>query len=471
MKTKKNLTMLLLLGFCLTGQLHAQVTIGSGKIPNKGSLLDLKEDGETKRGLGLPRVNLKALTTTSSDLKVTVDGATGTAWGKSEHIGLVVYNVNTVETETVRVCPGIHVWDGNAWQPLIPYGEIREQEILNIAKATTRNFEYLEADPTHPDFDVSLWPSDKQAAAQNGDYILGNSKTVQTSDHEGNKYNTSRFYVGYRTRKGTLTLQRSYKCDSTAAPDWKDVAGGSKEGVIKTFIDGIWTTQNMRAKSLPNGVAIPIYIKNTADDPIKPFYAIPNLLASLTAAHGLLYNWPAALNMGTGAGQTPNPGQVEQGGGSKEDVFARGICPAGWHLPSDQEFVDLENGIILKTSLFSTTTDIRTLITYDAQGTRGTHGTAMKTKAPINGLATQGTSNPTSAGGFDAYLAGNLQDKGAVQFWGTAGYFWTSSRADGAANRSWLRFVSVASSHKKENVYRQGGPAHVLFSVRCIIDN
>lgn len=200
--------MLLLLGFCLTGQLHPQVTIGSGKIPNKGSLLDLKEDGETKRGLGLPRVNLKALTTTSSDLKVTVDGATGTAWGKSEHIGLVVYNVNTVDTETVRVFPGIHVSDGNAWQPLIPYGEIREQEVLDASPTANiaRNFEYLEPDPTHPDFDISLWPSDKQAAAQNGDYILGNSETVQVSDHEGNKYYTSRFYVGYRTKKELLNF-------------------------------------------------------------------------------------------------------------------------------------------------------------------------------------------------------------------------------------------------------------------------
>src|SRR5690554_382234 len=43
--------------------------------------------------------------------------------------------------------------------------------------------------------------------------------------------------------------------------------------------------------------------------------------------YGVLYNWPAAMN-GT-ASSTTNPSGIQ------------GVCPAGWHLPSDAEWTEL----------------------------------------------------------------------------------------------------------------------------------
>jgi hypothetical protein len=114
-KTKKGLNMTnsyrllpLILCLLLTGYSRAQVTIGANEDPNKGALLDLKENTgsvSATKGLLLPRVNL-------TDLNELYPMFTGTynAEEKNKHIGLTVYNV---EDGMGRWIPaGIYVWDG-----------------------------------------------------------------------------------------------------------------------------------------------------------------------------------------------------------------------------------------------------------------------------------------------------------------------------------------------------------------------
>ncbi|MDH6308557.1 hypothetical protein M2451_000868 [Dysgonomonas sp. PFB1-18] len=109
------LTVIFLL--CYGTGLHAQVTIGSGIKPNKGTLLDLKEwspanpdtdNSTTSKGLGMPRVNLTALTVISD-----ITGAEGK---EIEHTGLMIYNVNRIDA--ADIFPGLYVWDGAIWRPL-----------------------------------------------------------------------------------------------------------------------------------------------------------------------------------------------------------------------------------------------------------------------------------------------------------------------------------------------------------------
>lgn len=112
----------------------AQVTIGSSEVPVSGALLDLKEEpsGISNRGLALPRVKLKSLTITNgSNLATTIDQAPMIpSWDKDDHVGLVVYNIEKIETQAKRICPGIHIWDGEIWQPVIPYPVVDETEVV-----------------------------------------------------------------------------------------------------------------------------------------------------------------------------------------------------------------------------------------------------------------------------------------------------------------------------------------------------
>lgn len=86
--------------------LSGQVTIGSKQPPLAGALLDLKEDGTTTKGLGLPRVSLK------DPYSLDDVGGGSSAADKEAHTGLLIYNPDANN----ELCPGLYVWDSERWQ-------------------------------------------------------------------------------------------------------------------------------------------------------------------------------------------------------------------------------------------------------------------------------------------------------------------------------------------------------------------
>lgn len=117
----------LLMMFGLTLGLQAQVTVGSGEIPAKGALLEIKDqaaDGNnvtaTKGGLGLPRVMLVDRTTLEPFIATTSsDWTSNLASTQKAHIGLTVYNMksnqDTEPNASKSFRPGVYVWDGATW--------------------------------------------------------------------------------------------------------------------------------------------------------------------------------------------------------------------------------------------------------------------------------------------------------------------------------------------------------------------
>ncbi|MDR1091984.1 MAG: hypothetical protein LBL79_12990, partial [Prevotella sp.] len=100
---------------------HAQVTIGSGKVPSRAALLEIKDQDpdsqnvtSTKGGLALPRVSLLDPATLEPFIARTDPDWTNLATQadlKKNHIGLMVYNLSTASTFT----KGIYVWTGDKW--------------------------------------------------------------------------------------------------------------------------------------------------------------------------------------------------------------------------------------------------------------------------------------------------------------------------------------------------------------------
>ena len=94
---------------------YSQVTIGSPYSPNKGALLDLKQEDKkdgsanSKKGLGLPRVALVAIDT----LDPCVTGADDVS--KKDHIGLTVYNTTDNTDTDATLTEGVYAWDGDIW--------------------------------------------------------------------------------------------------------------------------------------------------------------------------------------------------------------------------------------------------------------------------------------------------------------------------------------------------------------------
>ena len=84
-----------------------------------------------------------------------------------------------------------------------------------------------------------------------------------------------------------------------------------------------WMRENLRTTRYANGTDIPLanYTENYA------YRCYPNGSASNVSTYGYLYNWQAV--MGGSASSNSNPSGVQ------------GICPNGWHVPSDAEWTQL----------------------------------------------------------------------------------------------------------------------------------
>ncbi|WP_165022748.1 FISUMP domain-containing protein [Dysgonomonas sp. ZJ279] len=251
----------------------------------------------------------------------------------------------------------------------------------------------------------------------------------------------------------------------------------NKDFKARLFGDaGIWMVENLavtKFASAQGGASLPTTPSNagSSGDPRWCYPGTNNLDPTLFNAQpelGLLYNWYAATN-----GKT-HPGTDE--GGTSEGARVQGICPDGWHLPSDKEWTDLENEIIKNTSKYSTMADIGSpLLEYDrpSGATTSPHGKAMKAQCMISGSQlpeSYGASKPAYKGGFDAYLGGFSPSS---QFYGQTSYFWTSSAYYAAVtpntNSAWNRKINaVNGAGNPENyISRTGMGRQFLTAIRC----
>lgn len=217
------------------------------------------------------------------------------------------------------------------------------------------------------------------------------------------------------------------------------------------------------------------YLLGTAPEvAYEPSYVFPTDQASEIAdidddvifqtnqRYGYMYNWsaisknrdvifdvqaPDPITGDTGHRYMDLPSEI-----GTDQAKVQGICPYGWHLPSDKDWTILENEIIHNTSLYSSTSnmDPSNENRFDPNNTTTDreklipHGLPMKDMCQPYGdfLAsqpegtrfkpTQGTSNimsPTTRAGFNLLLPGVASTKagGSISFFGWMANYWSSS--------------------------------------------
>ena len=151
------------------------------------------------------------------------------------------------------------------------------------------------------------------------------------------------------------------------------------------------------------------------------------------ATYGVLYNWTAAMD--GEASSTTNPSGIQ------------GVCPAGWHLPSDAEWTELTDylgGESVASGKLKETGTIE-------------EGTGLW-EAPNTG-ATNETGFTALPGGF-RFFSGTFYDIGEF------GYWWSATEYD--ASNAWPRFINYYYSVVTR--YSNDGTKEVGFSVRCVRD-
>jgi uncharacterized protein (TIGR02145 family) len=128
----------------------------------------------------------------------------------------------------------------------------------------------------------------------------------------------------------TLEYMKGYASD--AIPNY-GVVTDADGNIYRTKVFGsqLWMMENLRATTSPTGVATNVRECNTTEwlDSGDTCYAAASTdgdtpdVGDLNVSKGYLYQWNAAMDGSTTAG-------------------ARGLCPAGWHIPTDQDWQTLE---------------------------------------------------------------------------------------------------------------------------------
>ena len=187
--------------------------------------------------------------------------------------------------------------------------------------------------------------------------------------------------------------------------------------------DHCWFSQNLRSTSYANGESIPrIYDQPDWDNATSGAYAHYQNNSAFIDTDGRLYNWYAATD-------------------------SRGMCPTGWHVPTDENWMALEAAAGVPDDELELT------------GFRGVDENA--------GYKLKSTSGWNNSGGGDNSLGFNAKAPGrrgtdGFHFRKSIGYYWTSS-LDGSM--PWFRILNKTS----DGIHRlTGSSLNSGFSVRCI---
>ena len=216
------------------------------------------------------------------------------------------------------------------------------------------------------------------------------------------------------------------------------VCSGGGNGNTVTDIDGnvystvtigtqVWMQENLKVSKYRDGSAIPNKISNTDwYNATSGAFTIYNNDTINNTLFGKLYNWYAVAD-------------------------PRGLCPSGWHVPTNSEWYTLEN------YLDPTVND------SNATGYVGTD-LGGKLKA-VSSLWTNPNTGATNSSGFTALPGGNRNYGGSFLDIRNSGYWWSSTQV--SSSYSWFRYLNSGGANSVRGNSFGGTDG---FSVRCLKD-
>ncbi|MGM0650464.1 MAG: FISUMP domain-containing protein, partial [Bacteroidota bacterium] len=193
--------------------------------------------------------------------------------------------------------------------------------------------------------------------------------------------------------------------------------------------DQCWFAENLR---YDNGCSSVTWV-NYSDEGWCGCYN--NYCATYIDTYGMLYQWSAAMNGSTNEG-------------------AQGLCPAGWHIPSDDDFITLEMTLGM------------TQTAADETGYRGTNeGSQLAGNAPLWDTGDLTTDGAFGSSGFKALPGGDRgYTNGSFYHFGSRGHFITSTETSNS--NKYHRTIRNTDT----GIGRFDYPKSSGVSVRCLRD-
>ncbi len=197
-----------------------------------------------------------------------------------------------------------------------------------------------------------------------------------------------------------------------------------------------WMKENLRTTKYADNTAIALG-NETSTTTAYRYYPMNN--SSNVATYGYLYNWPAVMRNSTSSANNPSGVQ--------------GICPTGWHVPSDAEWTQLTDYISSQSPYCCSSNT-----SYNAKALASTTGWYSS----ANTCAVGNTPSGNNATGFGALPAGYYY--GGYLNLGNFVYFWSATESD--SSYAYLRGLG----RDYAGVGRNNGHYYDGFSVRCLCD-
>ncbi|MDG2311122.1 MAG: FISUMP domain-containing protein, partial [Flavobacteriales bacterium] len=189
--------------------------------------------------------------------------------------------------------------------------------------------------------------------------------------------------------------------------------------------DQCWFSENCRY--------LPVVSPSSSSSTTAPYYYVYGYEGSTVSeakstenyeTYGVLYNWPA--------------------------VMTEGICPSGWHVPSDEEWQTMEISLGMSESEASSSSWRGSPVGDYIKSTSGWNDN--------NG----NSGNGSNSSGFDGRPGGWTFSAGFFNL-GDDAYWWSSPASD--TSSTWIRELNHS-----DNVSRDILSSYFGFSARCVID-
>ena len=198
--------------------------------------------------------------------------------------------------------------------------------------------------------------------------------------------------------------------------------------------DQCWMRENLKTTKYANGTNIPL---GTDTSSTTAYRYYPDDNSANVTDYGYLYNWAAVMN--GSASSEANPSGVQ------------GICPDGWHVPSDAEWTELENYVSSQSQ-------------YVCGGDEDNIAKALASEVGWNSstrnCAVGNNPSANNATGFSARPAGDYY--GSYYSFGSYAYFWSATQH--LSNGAYVRSLNYSNA----NVSRYHGYKDDGYSVRCV---
>ena len=226
----------------------------------------------------------------------------------------------------------------------------------------------------------------------------------------------------------TTLNQSTLSCSFICGQAFTDTRDG------KTYNTVLIGSQCWMKENLNIGTRISGSINQKNNDTIEKY--CNNDLDANCAVYGGLYQWDELMNYSLASNSNPSGRQ--------------GICPVGWHVPSDVEWCQMET--YLDASINCATT-----------GWKGTNAGGKMKEVGTSHWANPNT-GATNSSGFMCLPGGYRLPSGGFETLATGADFWTTSGS--SSSNSWYRTLANNSAL----VYRNFGEKTYAFSGRCIND-